>query len=412
MSDERGELARQFLQQVAPAPGGGDALESMSAPADRTEALMPTAAAPERLRPHVESAAEKMARGEPLAPPEQFALEAIIIPDKRPAIDIKDGDYAVTHRDWLHLNEEAAKRTIRPALPSIGRIELPDHPSLPYGGTGFVVGEGLLMTNRHVAEIFCAGLGGRGLVFRPGHRAGIDFKREAIGGSQLVEVKGIAMIHPYWDMALLRVEGLPAGVAPLKLAITDPDELIGRDVAVIGYPAFDPRNDARVQNQVFNNLYDVKRLMPGKLNGRAPIRSFGKDVVSAKHDSSTLGGASGSAVLDIASGEIVALHFAGIYLKTNYGVPTADIARDPRIVDAGVNFTGSAQAGAGPWDEWWRTTEGSEAPAAGPAPTPAPAGVQSVTVAANAGAGGHWTIPIEISINVGEAVPAADGKSG
>lgn len=406
MSDKRGELAKQFLQQVAPPPGG--ALESMSAPAEHAEALMPTAAAPERLRPDVESAAEKMARGEELAPPEQFALEAIIIPDKRPAIDIKNGDYAVTHRDWLHLNEEAAKKTIRPALPSIGRIELPDHPSLPYGGTGFVVGVGLLMTNRHVAEIFCAGLGGRGLVFRPGHRAGIDFKREAIGGTQLVEVKGIEMIHPYWDMALLRVDGLPDGVVPLKLAITDPDELVGRDVAVIGYPAFDPRNDARVQNQVFNNVYDVKRLMPGKLNGRAPIRSFGKDVPSAKHDSSTLGGASGSAVLDVASGEIVALHFAGIYLKTNYGVPTADLARDPRIVDAGVNFSGSGKAGAGPWDEWWRTTEGTEATAAAPAPapTPAPAGVQSVTVAANAGAGGRWTVPIEISINVGEAVPA------
>jgi endonuclease G, mitochondrial len=406
MSDERGELARQFLQQVAPAPGG--ALESMSAATDQAEALMPTAEAPERLRPDVESAAEKVARGEELAEHEQFALEAIIIPDKRPAIDIKNGDYAVTHRDWLHLNEAPAKQKIRPALPSIGRIELPDHPSLPYGGTGFVVGVGLLMTNRHVAEIFCAGLGGRGLVFRPGHRAGIDFKREATGGSEFVEVRGIEMIHPYWDMALLKVDGLPEGVAPLKLAITDPDELIGRDVAVIGYPAFDPRNDARVQNQVFNNVYDVKRLMPGKLNGRAPIRSFGKDVPSAKHDSSTLGGASGSAVLDIASGEIVALHFAGIYLKTNYGVPTADLARDPRVRDAGVNFSGSGKTGAGPWDEWWRTTEGAEAPAPAPAPTPAPAssGVQSVTVAANAGAGGRWTIPIEISISVGDAVAA------
>ena len=141
MSDKRGELARQFLQQVAPTPGG--ALESIGAPADQAEALMPTAAAPEWLRPDVESAAEKMARDEELAPHEQFALEAIIIPDKRPAIDIENGDYAVTHRDWLHLNEEAAKQTIRPALPSIGRIELPDHPSLPYGGTGFVVGVGL-----------------------------------------------------------------------------------------------------------------------------------------------------------------------------------------------------------------------------------------------------------------------------
>lgn len=418
MSDDGGELARKFLEQVAPVPGGGGGgvLAAMESPADRTEALMPTADYPERLRPDVESAVEKVARGEELEPPEQFALEAIIIPDKRPAIDIQNGDYAVSHGDWLHLNEAGAKRTIKAALPSIGRIELPDHPSLPYGGTGFVVGDGLLMTNRHVAEIFCAGLGGRGLVFRPGHRAGIDFKREATGGSRFVEVRGIAMIHPYWDMALLEVEGLPDGAAPLRLAITDPDELLDADVAVIGYPAFDPRNDARVQNQVFNNVYDVKRLMPGKLNGRAPIRSFGKDVPSARHDSSTLGGASGSAVIDVASGEVIALHFAGIYLKTNYGVPAADLARDARIVDAGVNFAGQVAAETGPWDEWWATTDGDEAKAGGrapapaptpaPTPTPTPAGVQSVTVAANAGAGGRWKIPIEISINVGDAVPA------
>lgn len=404
MSDDGSELARKFLEQVTPAAEGATILESMSAPADRAEALLPTVDYPEPLKPDVESAAEKLAFGDALTPPEQFALEAIIIPDKRPAIDIEDGDYAVGHRDWLHLNEAAAKKTIVPALPSIGRIELPDHPSLPFGGTGFVVGDGLLMTNRHVAEIFCGGLGARGLVFRSGHRAGIDFKREAIGGSQFVEVKGIAMIHPYWDMALLEVDGLDAGVTPLRLAITDPDELLGRDVAVIGYPAFDPRNDARVQNQVFNNVYDVKRLMPGKLNGRAPIHSFGKEVPSAKHDSSTLGGASGSAVIDIASGEIVALHFAGIYLKTNYGVPTADLARDSRIVDAGVNFAASAPAGAGPWDEWWRTAGGVEAKAGGPA-TPAAAD-RRVTVTADAGAGGRWKIPIEISIDVGAAVPA------
>jgi hypothetical protein len=48
---------------------------------------------------------------------------------------------------------------LEPLFTSIGRIELPTNPSIPYGGTGFVVGPNLLMTNRHVARLFTEGLG-------------------------------------------------------------------------------------------------------------------------------------------------------------------------------------------------------------------------------------------------------------
>src|SRR5260221_4432272 len=114
-----------------------------------------------------------------MSPPEVFALEAIIIPDKRPAIDIINGDYTVSHKDWLHFNNDVPIKTnIRKAIPSIGRVELPQHPTLPYGGTGFVVGDGLLMTNRHVADIFSTWVGIRNLVFRPGYGAGVDCLRE------------------------------------------------------------------------------------------------------------------------------------------------------------------------------------------------------------------------------------------
>ena len=46
------------------------------------------------------------------------------------------------------------------------------------------------------------------------------------------------------------------------------------------------------------------------------------------HDASTLGGNSGSAIIDVDSGEVVALHFAGEYLKANYAVPMYELARD------------------------------------------------------------------------------------
>ncbi|NWO81692.1 serine protease, partial [Escherichia coli] len=95
----------------------------------------------------------------------------------------------------------------------------------------------LLMTNRHVAEIFASGLGVRQLGFRTGMRAAIDFLREQGRSDQeMLEVRSIRMIHPYWDMALLEVEGLAASHVPLKLSLQDVGDLDGRRVAVIGYP--------------------------------------------------------------------------------------------------------------------------------------------------------------------------------
>ena len=55
-------------------------------------------------------------------------------------------------------------------------------------------------------------------------------------------------------MALLQVDGLSDRNPSLVLALEPPDQLAGRDVAVIGYPALDPRNPTDVQNRVFNSV--------------------------------------------------------------------------------------------------------------------------------------------------------------
>ena len=167
-------------------------------------------------------------------------------------------------------------------------------------------------------------------------------------------------LHRVWDMALLRVEGLPESHTPLRLSVNRPEEMVNRDVVVVGYPALDSRNDIPLQNQIFESKYEVKRLQPGKLRQRESIRSFENTVDAATHDSSTLGGNSGSCVIDVATGEVVALHFAGRYLKANYCVPTYELARDPRVVDAGVNFAGRVPA-TGDFDAAWSAAEGESA---------------------------------------------------
>ena len=221
------------------------------------------------------------------------------------------------------------------AIPSIGRIDLPGQTRIPYGGTGFVVGEGLIMTNRHVAEIF-AQQRGDAIEFKPGWRAAFDMMHERNGSEpQPLAVKRVRMIHPYWDMALLEVDGLPSG-AGLTLSTRDVGDLDGHRVAVIGYPAFDPeRNDVILQNRIFDNTYGVKRLQPGRLKRRLQTGSFGKLVSAVSDDCSTLGGSSGSAVIDLETGAVFALHFGGRYLETNYGVPAFELARDGRVIAAG-----------------------------------------------------------------------------
>jgi endonuclease G, mitochondrial len=274
MPSERANRARSFLAKITPRR----ALEGLETPQDLAESLLPERPLPPEHAGVTESSAMKFATGAELSPSEQFALEAIIIPDKRPAIDIIDGDYTIVHKEWLHFNTDAdIKRNIRKAIPSIGRIELPHHPTLPYAGTGSVVGDHILMTNRHVAEIFCSGLGIRNLIFRPGYEAGIDFLQERDKPASLfLEVRRVLMVHPFWDMALLHVDGLAPAQAPLTLSLQRPEDMNGRDVAIIGYPAFDRRNDPKIQDQVFGGVYYVKRLQPGKLRERRDVESFGK----------------------------------------------------------------------------------------------------------------------------------------
>jgi DNA/RNA endonuclease G (NUC1) len=416
--------ARAYLFSVVAAPRRS-ALEAMDAgeeapppaPGDLMPAKIPADVDPAM----VERTVEKLVEKSPLTAQEAWALEAIIIPDKRPAIDVVGGDFTIDHPSWTHWMANGSHTVIRDALPSVGRIELPGNPAYPFGGTGFVVGAGLIMTNRHVAAIFAEGLGVKGVRFQTGARAGVDFLQERDGGSDYIEVRSIVMVHPYWDMAILKVEGLDPRHRPLQLAKGDPNLAFDREVAVIGYPAFDPRNAVDVQTRLFGGRYNIKRLQPGRFGRRATVTSFGKPVSAATHDSSTLGGNSGSAILDPADGRVLGLHFGGQYLVSNYGVPAGELAKDQRVIDAGVIFADTPRAEPGPWDEFWRGVEMAETSSALPAVI-APSGLAPAPVAAAApgavlrdtrqSGAVRFTVPIEITVSLGETgaplVAAAD----
>ncbi len=350
MSDAKPAKVKRFLDWIAPRGGmesaGGDAplLDRIEEMPWSTEAELE----------HASEAVRRLERNESLSVEEASALEAIVLPRERPVVDIVDGTYAMPADPFRHLGETAPRASIEAVIPSIGRVELPDHPSLPYGGTAFVVGDGMLMTNRHVAELFAVGVGREELSFRSGRSAAVDFRHESgRAESLLFQITRVVMIHPYWDMALLVAEGL-AEVPPLGLSAAAPGDLREREIVVVGYPALDSRNNVDLQNRIFGGVFDVKRLQPGLLRERADIPSFGHMVSAVTHDSSTLGGNSGSAVVDVQTGTVLALHFAGRYLEANYAVPTHELALDRRVVEAAVNFDGGAATPrAASWDSLW-----------------------------------------------------------
>ncbi|MGA7207837.1 MAG: DNA/RNA non-specific endonuclease [Pseudolabrys sp.] len=356
---------KRLLTQIAP----GNSIEAVSRPdadaIDREgfESLGPGNVAA------AEAGLQKLAedRVQEITPSEMLGLEAIVLPRNRPVALVRGDSYDDLDGPWVSLNGDVIKKRIASLLPLIGRVEVPSSPILPYAGTGFVVGQGLIATNRHVAQLFSQG---RGLTIR--YRAGdaaIDFKRQIDAPDDdrtaYLSVRAVEMIHPYWDMALLRVDDLPTD-RMLRLSVKSPEELVDHNVVVIGYPARDERNDVALQDRIFNRTYNVKRLQPGVIRARAKIQSFENTVNALTHDASTLGGNSGSAVIEVESGEVVALHFAGEYLKANYAVPMHELARDSRVASR-LNFEGTLPS-TNDWAPAWRSVEGADDSASAAAP--------------------------------------------
>jgi hypothetical protein len=330
---EKAKRLYRMLSQMSP-----DDLGKLNVPQDVHE----SAVGVEGTTVDTERALHKLNEDKPeeLTPIEVSNLEAIVMPYNRPVAFVrydtnaKQDLYDDLTGPFVYLNAAERKKAIAGFFPAIGRIELAPPSVVPFVGTGFVVADGLLMTNRHVAEVFSQGLGNR-ITYRTG-AGSVNFRRQvdtsADDNSQSLKVVAVEMIHPYWDMALLRVEGLSFG-NPLRLSFTAPEDFEGEDVVVVGYPARDFRNDMDTEDRIFEKTYNVKRIQPGVLRKRDGVGSFQNKVNALIHDSSTLGGNSGSAVIHVKSGTVVGLHFGGSYLVANYAVPTFELACDQRVAE-------------------------------------------------------------------------------
>jgi endonuclease G, mitochondrial len=258
--------------------------------------------------------------------PSDFGLEAIILVLGRPVLLVKDDDYdlATLETDTWRARLDQARAGLKSGILSVGRVDLDNNPRFDWVGTGWVVADDVVVTNRHVASEF-ARREGDGFVFQTSFMgpmgARIDFKEE-LDGPASAEFRIAEVLHiedpsgP--DMAFLRVDWASGGKrAPIRLASS---AQTGRGVAVIGYPAKDSRTRIPDEmDRIFGSVYNVKRLAPGD------VTAVKEQEQLVNHDCTTLGGNSGSAVLDLETGEAVALHFAGRERDRNFAVPAPTV---------------------------------------------------------------------------------------
>jgi S1-C subfamily serine protease len=272
------------------------------------------------LVPDAETAAQaalnKLNAGEPPTAGELAALE-LVVRMMRPAPlsqrgvlePLPSAPGSSTYNRALVELWDRFRAGVKPLMYSIGRLE--DHGGDPQG-TGFLVADDLLLTNRHVLAKLSNGVeeldDGQAVV-----RFNLEWGTPEPADSS-APIAGVAAVHDTLDMALLRVR-LPQPRKPLELD-GEPARR-ARPVAAVGYPFKDPTSPLFVE-AIFNGRYGVKRAAIGDVLDVGDRRFF--------HDCSTLGGNSGSPVFSLDSGGVAGIHCSGVFNYRNEAIPAAEIA--------------------------------------------------------------------------------------
>lgn len=265
--------------------------------------------------------------------------EAIVAPalaklGLRPALRITGNDFTDPKTDFWKIRLAPHRENIKKAISSVGRVEVENHPQgFKYVGTGWLVAEDIIVTNRHVAETFAFQEAGK-FTFDKNLNEGkkikvnIDFLETFDNEEEEFDITEVLYIEPRSgsDIAFLKVKRNDDKFrAIMPLANTIPPAK--SEIVVIGYPARDSQRnpvEPAITLEIFEDIYDKKRLQPGQILSLSGLQN---SVPTFTHDCSTLGGNSGSIVFDYKTGQAIGLHFGGVFEQENYAVPSTIIAQ-------------------------------------------------------------------------------------
>lgn len=206
---------------------------------------------------------------------------------------------------------DSFRRSAKTYIYSVGRIDKVGRGSTEALATGFVVAPGVLVTNTHVLDAISANTRllerGQAIVFF-GQEYGV------VPDAPPVAITGVIAVHPTLDMSFLRIEDEHR--SPWQ--IDDQPVAKGNHIAAIGYPQDDARCPV-FRDVIFQGRFGVKRGAPGEVRGSA--------ASSLYHDCSTLGGNSGSPLVDLNTCKVVGVHRDGpLFLFRNEAVDGASLA--------------------------------------------------------------------------------------
>lgn len=288
-----------------------------------------------------------------LGPGEVAGLEAVIRTDgSRPVLFVEDdfvdvadpaaGAYAA----GLSRLEDAVRQVCR----SVGRVDDPD-PTVPIGyhGTAWMLAEGLVATNFHVLQAIAPGgrrRGGRfegqlkaGVAVHFGHEVGSLLPERRFPIRRVVGVgregaaefaQGNGLNFDGLDLAVLELEPVAGRPFPPPNRVAQADDpatrgglaSTGRGVYLVGYPGNERSTTREAFVRLFGGVKSFKRLAPGRIMAAAGELPRNRDPHGwiLAHDASTLGGNSGSALVDYdADGRtLLGLHFAGLHERQNW----------------------------------------------------------------------------------------------
>lgn len=267
-----------------------------------------------------------------LAEPEILAgLESIVRTDgTRPSFMIRNGvpDLATSPiGTWRAVFDDESDK-LQLAISSVGRI---DDPAAEQGfqGTGCLIGENLVMTNRHVLQAIASPDASGVWTLKPG--ISIDFrheyrlpnlvKRREITGVVFAGSKPIDFFHidhDKLDLALLELAP-PATNADRPEHVLAVDATIDwgtprQQVFVIGYPGAPSPGLAApsLLEQLFKSTYGHKRIAPGMVTSAAGSLPDNERSWTLAHDATTLAGSSGSCTIVMGRKSAAAgLHYGG-----------------------------------------------------------------------------------------------------
>jgi len=254
-----------------------------------------------------QAAIDKLRDAEPPTAEELAALEACIR-FMRPAWLVR------RDRIFARVGEGPAGpmlRAIEPLLAGVGCI-------LRRGqrqgiATGFLVAPRALVTSAHVLRQ----LSPNGSLAAGDASAQFGLEADEIERHAPVPIAGVSAVHPSADVVVLALAadgphaGLPVRAGPAPAA--------GAALLVVGYPRADERTPL-FASAVYADLYGVKRAAPGEVTGGDDERLF--------HDASTLGGNSGSPVLDLETAAVVGVHATGHFAHRNEAIRSSVLAAE------------------------------------------------------------------------------------